>query len=108
MNHAVAHVSTGEACWDDDRVLGLDWLWRCVWLLLIISLFALVYLNFSIRVGTARLNALMGESSRLMMVKDSILLEKERLQMHHTTEKNAKDVLNYRLAKKNQVVNITV
>ena len=50
----------------------------------------------------------MGESARLMTVKDSILLEKERLQMHHTTEKNAKDALNYRLAKKNQVVNITV
>ena len=108
MNHAVAHVSTAEACWDDGQALGFDWLWRCVWLLLITSLFALVYLNFSIRVGTAKLNVLMGENARLMTAKDSILLEKERLQMHHTTEKNAKDALNYRLAKKNQVVNITV
>ena len=108
MNHAVAHASTGETYWESGQALGFEWFWRVTWFLLVVSLFGLVYLNFSIRVNTSKLNALMSENTRLMMVKDSIILEKEKLQMHHTTEKKAKSALGYRLAKKTQVVNITV
>lgn len=108
MNRVMAHAGTDNTCWVEEKSYAMEWLWQCLWLALIVSLFALIYLNFSIRVNTAKLNSLMRQSMQLQVARDSMLLEKERLQMHHRTERQATEVLGYRLAKKMNVVTITV
>lgn len=73
-----------------------------------ISLFSLVYVNFSNRVNTVRLNQLLTQEQRLLEKKDQMLLEREKLQMYHHTEQRASKVLGFRLAKKAKVVTIRI
>ena len=72
------------------------------------SLFLLVYVNFSNRVNTTRLNQLLTDQQRLLEKKDQMLLEREKLQMYDHTEQRATKALGFRLAKKAKVVTIRI
>lgn len=82
------------------------WVSQGLFGMVLVSLFMIVYMNFAIRVATTRLNGVMASSVRLQSERDGLILEKERLQMHHHTEKRARESLGYRLAKDTKVVNI--
>ena len=75
---------------------------------LFLSLFLMVYVNFSIRVNTVQLNHLLSQQQRLVEKKDHLLLEREKLQMYHHTEQRATNELGFRLAKKAKVVTIRI
>ncbi|MBL97981.1 MAG: hypothetical protein CMF52_09210 [Legionellales bacterium] len=71
-----------------------------------ISLFMMVYVNFANRVNTVKLNQLLSKHASLLDKKDRMLLEREKLQMYHRTEKHAVQDLGFNLAKKAKVVTI--
>ena len=50
--------------------LPLGWLWKGVWVALLLSIFALVYMNFSIRVDTIKLNNARQYHQALIAKKD--------------------------------------
>jgi cell division protein FtsL len=109
MNQTITATKTWSHNWDNTGELAfVSWLCNGLSAILIVSLFAIVYLNFSIRVNTAKLNSLMAEGQRLQVKKDSLLLEREQLQMHHHTESKAQSVYGFQLAKTAKVVNIKV
>lgn len=109
MNQAVTATKTWSYHWDNTgEMVTVTWLCNVLSAVLIVSLFAIVYLNFSIRVNTSKLNSLMAKNQLLQVQKDSLILEKEQLQMHHHTEKQAASVYGFQLAKKAKVVNISV
>lgn len=101
-------VMTEQSDWSAEEAYSLAWIWQALWLILVVSMFAIVYMSFSIRVGTSKLNALISQSIRLQEKRDVMLLEKEKLQMNHYTEEKARRVLGYQLAKKAKVVNIKI
>ena len=108
MNRVIADVKVERADWSMEEAYSLAWIWQVLWVVLVISMFAIVYLNFSIRVGTSRLNALISKGISLQEKRDVMLLEKEKLQMNHYTQEKARMVLGYQLAKKAKVVNIKI
>lgn len=96
--HEYVHEQEGITHW--------QWLWQGVFGMMILSLLMIVYMSFAIRVSTSQLNGLMATGASLQSERDGLLLEKERLQMHHQIEKNARENLGYHLAKNAKVVNI--
>lgn len=108
MNRVIADIKAERAGWQVEDAYSLVWLWQVLWVALVVSMFAIVYLSFSIRVGTSRLNALISKGIGLQEKRDVMLLEKEKLQMNHYTQGKARVVLGYQLAKKEKVVNIKI
>ena len=91
---------------DQEGAIYWQWFWQGVFGMMILSLLMIVYMGFAIRVSTSQLNGLMSSSASLQAERDGLLLEKERLQMHHQIERNARENLGYHLAKNVKVVNI--
>lgn len=86
----------------------LNWFWKIVWVALILSLFISVYLNFSIRVSTVKLNSVREEHQLLIMQRDRLMLEIEGLQMRRHTERKATKLHDYRFVGKSKVKHIVI
>ena len=54
------------------------WFWRCLWVLTIASLLVLVYLKFSIKYDTMRIDKLLQQKAQIMVVHEQLLSKKER------------------------------
>lgn len=108
MTRSIAQAEVLHPPWIKQSTLTASWIWKALLALLFVSLFLLVYVNFANRVHTAKLNRLIKSGQELQMIRDQILLNKEKLQMHHNIEKKAEQIHGFKLAKKAKVVNINI
>ena len=108
MTRSIAQAEVLDPPWIQQSTSTAGWVWKAILALLFVSLFLLVYVNFANRVNTAKLNRLIKSGQELQVIRDQILLDKEKLQMHHNIERKAEQIHGFKLAKKAKVVNINI